>query len=120
MTAFKELIFAGITLATLASATRSTDAKADPAGLPADVAAFVSRSVACSDLSKKAMDPEWITQLDAIYRNIQLLKCFYILDDNRALREKYAGSPEILASLSSGNYSKFITRLPVRPPASDR
>jgi hypothetical protein len=125
MTALKSLILAGVTLAISAGVAALADEQTGSAELPPDVTAFVSRSTSCSEWSKKAIDPaEWTAQIEAIYSNLQSLKCFDIMDDARALRQKYAGNPEILASLGADHtFTRFVTRLPARiavPPALDR
>jgi hypothetical protein len=124
MTAFKSLIIAGVTLAISAGVAPRADAQTGSTELPPDVTAFVSRSGSCSEWSKKVIDPEWTARIDTIYSNLQSLKCFDTMDDARALRQKYAGNPEILASLGAGHtFTRVIKRLPVRiavPPDLDR
>jgi hypothetical protein len=121
MTALKSIMLAGVVLAI--SINLSPRAQAGSAELPSDVSEFVIRRGSCSEWSKRAIALEQMAQLEAIYSNLRAQKCFDILNDERALRQKYAGNPEILASLGAGNYTKVITRLPFRiavPPASDR
>jgi hypothetical protein len=123
MTAFKSLMLAGVALAISAGVAPHADAQTGSAELPPDVTAFVSRRASCSEWSKKAIDPEWNAWIDAIYSNLESLKCFDVMNDERALREKYASNPQILASLGAGKITKFVTRLPARiavPPALDR
>ena len=123
MTAFKSLMLAASALVISAGVAPRADAQTGSAELPSDVTAFVSRRASCSEWSKKAIDPGWTAKIEAIYTNLQSLKCFDIMNDERALRQKYAGNPEIRASLGAGVITKFVTRLPVRiavPPALDR
>jgi hypothetical protein len=123
MTALKGLMLAGATLAISAGVAPRADAQTGSAELPPDVTEFVSRRASCSEWSKKAIDPEWNARIDAIYSNLQSLRCFDIMDDERALRQKYASSPEIMASLGTGEVvTKFVTRLPTQtaPPPLDR
>jgi len=45
------------------------------------------------------------------------------VDDERTLRQKYAGRPEILASLGAGTWTKVVKRLPYKlvvPPDFDQ
>jgi hypothetical protein len=123
MTAFKSLMLAGVALAISAGVDPRADAQTGSAELPPDVTAFVSRRASCSEWSKKAIDPEWNARIDAIYSYLESLKCFDVMNDERALRQKYASNPQILASLGAGKITKFVTRLPARiavPPALDR
>jgi hypothetical protein len=123
MTALKSLLRVGVTLAILAGFTPRADAQTGSPDLPSDVTAFIERRAGCSDWSKKAIDPEWMAQIEAIYSNLQSLKCFDIMHDELALRQKYTRNAEILASLGAGVGTKFVTRLPGRiavPPALDR
>lgn len=123
MTALKRLMLVGVALAISAGAGSLACAQTGSADLPPDVTGFISRRASCSEWSKKAIDPQWYAQIDAIYSSLQSLKCFEIIDEERVLRRKYASNPEILASLGSGKYTKFVTRLPARiavPPALDR
>jgi hypothetical protein len=124
MTTLKSIMLAGITLAILDGLPPCAQAEPGPAKLPADVTEFVSRRASCSEWSTKAIDPEQISQIEAIYNKLQSLKCFDILNDERSLRQKYASNSEILTSLGTGTSTKFVTRLPVRiaapPPALDR
>jgi hypothetical protein len=123
VTALKSIMLAGVTLAISAGLAPCAQAQTGSAELPPDVTGFVSRRASCSEWSEKAIDPEWTARIEAIYCNLQALKCFDIMDDERALRQKYAGNPEILSSLGAGVFTKFVTRLPVRiavPPALDR
>ena len=115
MTALKSLILAGVTLAISAGVAALADEQTDSAELPPDVTAFVSRSTSCSEWSKKVIDSEWTAQIDAVYGNLQSLKCFDIMDDARALQQKYGGNPEIMASLGAGHtFTRFVTRLSPR------
>jgi hypothetical protein len=61
--------------------------------------------------------------MDGIWSNLQSLKCFDIVDDERAIRQKYASNPDIQASLGAGTWVKVVKRLPVRiavPPDLNR
>jgi hypothetical protein len=123
MTSPNNIILAGVTLAISVGLAPCARAQTGSAEFPTDVTEFVSRRASCSEWSKKAIDPERTAQIEAIYGNLQSLKCFDVIDDERALRQKYVGNPEILASLGSGVFTKSVTRLPVRiavPPALDR
>jgi hypothetical protein len=124
MTTLKNIVFAGIILAILDGLPPCAQAEPGSAATPPDVTEFVSRRASCSEWSKKAIDPDRTVQIEEIYRNLQFLKCFDIMDDERSLRQKYAGNSEILVSLGTGVFTKFVTRVPVRtatpPPASDR
>jgi hypothetical protein len=123
MTALKSILLAGVVLAISINLPPRARAQVGAAELPSDVSELVIRKASCSEWSKKAIAPEQMAQLEAIYSNLRAQKCFDVLNDERALRQKYAGNPEILASFGAGNYTKVITRLPVRnalPPASDR
>jgi len=123
MTALKSLMLAASALVISAGVAPRADAQTGSAELPSDVTAFVSRRASCSEWSKKAIDPEWNARIDAIYSNLESLKCFDVMNDERALRQKYASNPQILASLGVGKITKFVTRLPARiavPPALDR
>jgi hypothetical protein len=123
MTALKSIMLAGVTLAISAGLAPCAHAQTGSAELPPDVTEFVNRRASCAEWSKKAIEPEWAAQIEVIYSNLQSLKCFDVMDYERALRQKYAGNPEILASLGAGVITKFVTRLPVRiavPPALDR
>ena len=131
MTTLKNLTLAGAALAILAGSSLRASAQTGVAEFPTDVTEFLSRRASCNEWSRKATD-EWskeaidrdrAAEIEAIYSNLRSLKCFDVIGDERALRQKYADNPEILASLGSGNYTKIIIRLPVRiavPPASDR
>ena len=131
MTTLKNLALAGVALAISVALTPRARAEIGAPNPPPDVAGFISRRTDCSDWSKKAIekssqkeiDPKSNVHIDAIYSNLRSLKCFDILSDERALRQKYASNPEILALLGAGNVAKFVTRLPIRiaiPPDSRR
>jgi hypothetical protein len=123
MTALKRLLLGGAALAMCSGVTPRADAQTGSAELPPDIATFVSRRASCSQWSKKAIDPERRAQIEAIYSNLHSMKCFGLIDEDRALRLKYASNPEILALLGEGKFTKFVTRLSPRiavPPASDR
>jgi hypothetical protein len=123
MIVLKYLMVAGVTVGISTGLLPCARAQIGPAELPPDITQFVNRRASCSEWSKKAIDPEQTAQIEAIYSNLQSLNCFDVGDDERALRQKYAGNPEVLASLGAGTYTKFVTRLPVRiavPPALDR
>ena|ERR1700722_1547747 len=125
----KRIVLCCLALAILAGLFSRAHAQVTSAERPPDITEFVSRRASCADWSQKAIDiwsandPGRAAELEATYRNLRSRKCFDIIDNERVLRQKYAGSPEILVSLGSGNYSKIVTRLPSRiavPPASDR
>jgi hypothetical protein len=123
MKALKKLVLASVTLAISAALSPCVHSQTGTPQLPSDITEFLSRRASCSEWSKRVMDPEQMAQLEAIYSSLRAQACFDVLNDEHALRQKYAGNPEILASLGAGNYTKVITRLPARiavPPASDR
>jgi hypothetical protein len=119
MTKLENLALAGAALAIFVGLTPHARAEIGAANPSTDVAGFIGRRTDRSEWSKKAIDT-WSrreidpAQIDAVYGNLRSLKCFEILSDGRALRLKYAGNPEILALLGSGDVTKFVTRLPVR------
>ena len=131
MITLEDFMLAGPALAISMGLSPCAHAQVGLAALPADITEFISRRTDCSEWSKKAID-EWskkaidregAAEIEAIDGNLRSLKCFDIIDSERALRQKYAGNPEILTSLGAGNYTKFVTRLPLRiavPPVSDR
>jgi hypothetical protein len=98
------------------------DAQTGSADLPPDVTGFISRRVGCAEWSHKAIDPEHKAQMDDVRSIMVSLKCDDVADDERALRQKYASNPAILASLDAV-WVKVVKRLPVQiaiPPALDR
>jgi hypothetical protein len=123
MTASKTFIFlASAALAMLAGSALDAHAQANPADLPADVTAFVSRRSGCMECSQKAFGPEGKTQIDNIMRTMESLKCGEIAIDEKELRQKFAGNPAILQALDT-NWVRVVKRLPVRvpvPPDSDQ
>jgi hypothetical protein len=129
MIQLKRIVLGSAALAILAGPLPCAHAQVASAERPPDITEFVNRRASCSDWSQKAIDifsansPERATEIEAIYDSLRSLKCFDIVDNERALRQKYAGNPAVLAALGPGNYTKVITRLPVRvavPAASDR
>jgi hypothetical protein len=123
MTTLKKLILISVALTISAGPLLCARAQTGAVGLPPDIAEFLSRRASCSEWSKRAMDPEQTVHIEAIYSNLQSLKCFDIFENERALREKHAKNPEVLRSLGTDKYTKFVTRLPARiaaPPAPER
>jgi hypothetical protein len=118
------LMLAGAALAILAGLFSGVDAQQKgPADPPPDITGFIARRGSCSEWAQKAFDAEWTAGMDGIWSNLQSLKCFDIVDDERALRQKYASNPDIQASLGAGTWVKVVKRLPVRiavPPDLNR
>jgi hypothetical protein len=83
------------------------------ANLPADVTAFIGRRGGCWACSKKATDAKDTAQLDGAVSVMRSLRCSDIANDERALRESYAGNPDILSALDA-TWVKVVKRLPVR------
>jgi hypothetical protein len=107
----KTLMLAAVALATSVVLPRA-HAQGSPE-LPPDVAGLIGRRAGCNEWSQKAFDPEWKSQIEGIMKVMQSLKCDDVADDERALRQKYAGNPKILASLRA-TWVKVVKRLPVR------
>ena len=112
MVNFTKLIFlAGLVLATpVISASAADDQMAE---LPSDVMGLIGRRSTCIEWSKKATDVERRTELDDIRRTQQSLRCDDVANDEKQLRQKYAGSPNVLRALDS-TWTKVVKRLPVR------
>jgi hypothetical protein len=114
MIAFRTFVFlAGVTLAILAGRAPYAQAQAGLANLPPDVMRFVGWRGSCLEWSKKATDHEKAAQIDSAVGVIRLLKCSDIVNDERALRERYASNPGVLAALDA-SWVKVVKRLPVR------
>jgi len=115
----KSLMQAGLAVAIAVGACTGIGAQQQgPANLPADVTGFIIHRTACS---------ERVAQMDAategVRETLQSMNCFDIVDDERTLRQKYAGHPEILASLGAGTWTKVVKRLPYKlvvPPDFDQ
>ena len=93
-----------------------------PDDLSPDVREFIGRRSSCLEWSKKASDPERKTQLDDIMSLMRTLKCDEVANDEKALRQQYAGNPDILRALDA-TWVKVVKRLPVRiavPPDPNR
>ena len=93
-----------------------------PADLSPDVREFIGRRSDCLEWSKKASDPKRKTQLDDIMSLMRTLKCEEVANDEKSLRQQYAGNPDILRALDA-TWVKFVKRLPVRiavPPDPNR
>jgi len=114
MFVLKRLMLAAAALAI--SACVSSVAKAQPGSgdLPPDVTEFINRRASCSEWSQEAIDAGWNAKAGDIWANLQSLKCFDVAENHNALRQKYAGHTEILASLGSAAWVKVVKRLPVR------
>jgi hypothetical protein len=113
MSAFKTFVFlGGVALVILAGLPPCTHAQESSAKLPPEVLGFLSRRGACLEWSQKATDPERAVQIDSIGRS---LKCSDIVNDERALRQRCASNPGILAALDA-TWVRVVKRLPVRIP----
>jgi hypothetical protein len=86
-----------------------------PADFSPDVREFIGRRSSCLEWSKKASDPEHKTQLDDIMSLMRTLKCDEVANDEKALRQQYAGNRDILRALDA-TWVKVVKRLPVRIP----
>jgi hypothetical protein len=122
----KKFIFvATFALAIWAWLTPIANAQTAAADFPPDVMAVLSRRGACSEWSQKASDPERKTYLDDIKDILRSLKCDEVADDEKVLRQKYAGNPDILRALDA-TWVRVVKRLPVPaapkspPPDSSR
>jgi hypothetical protein len=87
--------------------------QAAAANLPANVMAFIGRRGSCWIWSKRATDAKDAAQLDAAAGVMRSMKCSDIANDERVLRETYAGNPDILSALDA-TWVKVVKRLPVR------
>jgi hypothetical protein len=74
---------------------------------------LISRRSACLEWSQKASDPERKKQLNDIAGILRTLKCGEVADEERALREKYAGNPDTIKALDA-TWVKVVKRLPVQ------
>ncbi len=123
MITFRNFIFlASAALVIAAALTPCAHAQMGPPELPPDVRELVSRRAGCLEWSKKASEPERKAQLGDIESILRSLKCDEAALDEKALREKYAGSPDILRALDA-TWVKIVKRLPVRipvPPDTNR
>jgi hypothetical protein len=124
MIALKNVIYlAGVSLAVLARQIPVAHAQTHPADLPSDVTELVGRRSSCLELYKKAFDPEHQTRPQEMMASMRSLRCDEIENDEKALRQKYAGNPEIIEALKA-TWVKVIQRLPVRgavpPPDLDQ
>jgi hypothetical protein len=113
MMAFKSFLFFASTLVISDGLAPCAHAQAGQANLPAAVTAFIGRRVACGVWSKKATDAKDTAQLENAVSVMRSLRCSDIANDERALRESYAGNPDILSALDA-TWVKVVKRLPVR------
>ncbi len=83
-------------------------AQTGPKDQPSDVTEFVGRRLCCMDWARKAADSKNAARIDSAMRS---LKCSEIAQYERALRERHADNPDVLAVLDA---TKFIcvVRLP--------
>jgi hypothetical protein len=119
----KNFIFlASAALMISAGLTPHAHAQTGPADLPSDVMGLISRRVGCLEWSRKVSDPDRKTRLGDITSILRQLKCDEVANDEKALRQQYAGNPDILRALDA-NWVKVVKRLPVRiaaPPDPSR
>jgi len=113
MNAYKILLFAAGVI--IAASTGGIRGEENSKTFPSDVIEFVGRRTACMAWSQKAFDPALAAQAKSIMDVMQPLKCGDVTNDERALREKYASDPVVLAALKS-TWVRVVTRLPVRIP----
>lgn len=120
MNGFKVFLFlSSATLAVWTGPVPCARAQEQPVALPPDVIGFVNRRSTCLEWSLKTTNYELTAQTKSF---LQSLKCDDIASDERAVRERYATNPDVLAALDA-SWVKVVKRLPVRapvPPASDR
>jgi len=104
----------------IASAGRAAESGAPMP--PPDMLAFVDRRARCHEWSVKAIEPEHATASESAWRSG---KCAELAPDERALREKYAGDPGVLAAFDA-TWRIIVRRVPVQiapesePSGSDR
>ncbi len=104
----------------IASASHAAESGAPM--LPPDMLAFVDHRSRCHEWSVKAMEPEHMAESESAWRSG---KCAELAQDERALREKYAGDPRVLAAFDA-TWRVIVRRVPVQiapesePSGSDR
>jgi len=120
MIKLNSIMLASVSLLVSAGVTFGADTQAGFAELPPELMQFIGHRASCLEWSRKASDPA--AQIDDIKSIMVSLKCSDVADDERALRQKYAGDPNVLAALDA-TWTKVVQRLSPRivvPPASDR
>jgi hypothetical protein len=112
MNGFKVFVLLGATLAASTGPAPCAHAQERSVDLPTDVIEFLTRRATCLEWSLKTTNYELTAQAKDFLRS---LKCGDIAADERAVRERYAGNPDVLATLDA-TWVKVVKRLPVRTP----
>jgi hypothetical protein len=122
MTALQTFVFLTVVAFAFAIGPTCRAAQAGASELPPDMLAFVDRRARCHEWSVKAMEPEHAAESESAWR---ARKCAELAQDERALREKYAGDPGVLAAFDA-TWRIIVRRVPVQiapesePSGSDR
>jgi hypothetical protein len=74
---------------------------------------FVGRRASCLDWSQKVTDRQHAAQVDSIVSIMLSLKCSDIVNDERALRQRYVSNPDVLSAIDD-TWVKVVKRLPIR------
>ena len=107
----KLMCLAGLVLAAPVISAAAADGQI--VDLPSDVMGVIGRRSSCLEWSRKATEIERRAELEDIRRIQQSLSCDEVANDEKQLRQKYAGNPDVLRALDS-TWTKVVQRVPVR------